>query len=126
MIDLHPTQYPSTTVLEVGFDPDAKGGRGSLHVQFHDGQGKPTSRGYYRDVPRALFNALERDRKPGSIVNQQLKNRFEWVSTGDIEGFEVDPTLPDVLVIPAECPMDVESIAAYIDLQRIPVKGGLF
>lgn len=133
MIQLVPTQHPSKTVLEVGFNPDSKGGRGELHVQFHDGQGTPTSRGYYKDCPRSLFNALQRDRKPGSIINSQLKNRFEWVAIArDGEAPEIaearanpDLTLPDILVIPKEVPN--ESIQEYIDLQRrLTVKEGLF
>jgi hypothetical protein len=76
-MELHALRHKSTNILALGFEGDK---RGKLHVQFHDGEGKATSRGYYTDVPRSLYNALEDDRKPGAFLNSHLKNKFEWVS----------------------------------------------
>lgn len=110
MIELTPVKHPSTIVHSIGFDGDE---RGDIHVQFQSKDGKPTVRGYYKDVQRAIFNWLTEERKPGSFINQYLKSWFEWVP---LKG---DPTLPDMLFIPASVLNDQAAIDACIDSQRI-------
>lgn len=129
MIELHPLKHRSTNVFAIGFEA-TDGHRGNLHVQFHDGNGNPTTRGYYRDAPRAIYNALASDRKPGVFLNQNLKNRFEWVSPKPEEAPEItyaranpDSTIPDLLFIPAHIPNTLEAIQTCIDSQRNQTKG---
>lgn len=127
-VQLNPTQFPSKTIHSVGF---VGGNRGDLHVQFKDKAGQLSSRGLYKDVPRALFNALERDRKPGSVIAKSIKGHFEWFSweAPEIIACRENPdlSLPDNLFIPADTPNTVEAIDAVIDSQRIEIqKGGLF
>ena len=139
-MELHALKHKSTNILAIGFEGER---RGSLYVQFHDGHGKPTSRGCYLDVPRAMYNALCEDRKPGSFLNAQLKPRFEWVSESkpsthqlsseeqsELERIIANPdtTLPDMIFIPAHVPNTIEAIQECIDAQRVspPVKKGLF
>ena len=143
-MQLHELKHKSTNILAIGFVGE---NRGVLHVQFHDGNGNPTSRGWYLDVPRAVYNALYSDRKPGAFLSTQIKNRFEWVlasakptipgvdtsklSPEELEELEYtiahpDLTLPDVLVIPAGC-NTLEAITECIDAQRVPIeRKGLF
>lgn len=83
-MELHALRHSSTNILAIGFEGDK---RGSLHVQFHDGKGNATALGYYSDVPRAIYNALAEDRKPGKFLNEQLKNKFEWF--GKAEAVEI-------------------------------------
>lgn len=131
MIELSPLKHPSTNVHSIGFEGER---RGNVHVQFHDKEGKLTVRGFYRDVQRALFNALEFSRKPGAFIHQNLKDRFEWVVLESDEPPEIsearehpDSTLPDNLFIPADVINTVEAITACIDAQRVAVeKKGLF
>lgn len=129
MVELKPLRHKSTNVLAVAFEGER---RGNLHVQFHDGKGNPTSRGYYVDVPRAVFNGLEAERAAGKFIHANLKGRFDWVALAADEDPEItaarlnpDLTLPDMLFIPADTPDHL--IQSVIDSQRLPaVKGGLF
>ena len=125
LIELTEVRHPSTNVHSIGFEGDR---RGDLHVQFQDKDGRLTVRGYYRDVPRALFNALESDRAPGRIVNHNLKNRFEWVVSETTETQPPpDATLPDNLFIPFDVVNTVEAIQACIESQRVQIeRKGLF
>ena len=99
---MHPLEHASTNVASAGFEGDR---RGELYVQFKDKDGQPTTLGYYRDVPRALFNALVGDRKPGQFIHRQLKERFEWVAVSRAEGEEAEepgpgPAPPGILIWP--------------------------
>lgn len=103
MIELLPPTHQSSNVHSIGFEGDR---RGDLHVQFKDKDGNLTVRGYYKDVQRALFNALKDDRRPGSFIHENLKTRFEWVvverpEESRPEGILMWP-LPDALFAPPD------------------------
>lgn len=130
MIDLHPPKYKSTNVLLIGFEGT---GRGNVHIQFHDGTGRPTTRGYYKDVQAALYNSLNGSRAPSRFVSENLKPHFEWVRAVEDEAPEIaecrahpDLTLPNEIVVPSTIPKTVDAIESTINSQRIPVDRGLF
>jgi hypothetical protein len=129
MTELHPLKHKSSSVLEIGFEV-TDGSRGNLHVQFHD-DGKRTSRGYYKDAPRALYNSLCTSRTAGSFLNQNLKPHFEWVRHQESEPAEItyfrehpDLTLPDIIIVPASVP--IADTVACVDAQRKHSEGSLF
>jgi hypothetical protein len=127
MIDLIHPKHHSATVDMIGFEGE---NRGLLWVQFHDGKDRPTTLGFYRDVPRALFNRLESDRAPATVLNRDIKAHFEWSIVDTFEHAEIraarehpDPTLPDEWAIPADTPNTVAAIDQCKDKQRVAPEG---
>lgn len=130
MIELQSLKFPSTNVHSAGFEGEA---RGNLYVQFKDKNDALTQLGYYRDVQRAIFNALMVDRKPGQFIHQNLKNRFEWIPLEAEVAPEIqemiDNPLPlkDDLYIPANVENTSDAIDACLASQQTePVTKGLF
>ncbi len=136
MVELTPTKHRSTNIHSVGFDGER---RGDLHVQFKDAEGNLTTRGFYKDVPRAVFNGLMDDRSPGSFLNRHLKTRFEWVQTHNA-GEEAPPEgllewpIPDEVYYPPDgffIPAGTDAVEQYVEcvneqISRKAPRRGLF
>lgn len=129
-MNLHPLKFKSTSVFEIGFESTSNG-RGNLYVRFHDGNGKPTGYGYYKDAPRAVYNGLLASRAAGRFLTQNLKPHFEWSKIVEGEPPEIahfrahpDLTLPDEISVPMSVP--IADTIPYWDAQRVGHVGGLF
>lgn len=122
MEELNPLKYGSSNVARVGFEGT---NRGRLHVQFHSNN-ILTVRGYYEDVPRAIYQGLLYSRQAGKFIHQHLKDHFKWhVYTGN-ESPIVPQSQPvksesaeakTYFYIPPSVPMEIEAIAKCIDAQ---------
>lgn len=122
MIQLQPFRYPSSAVQGAAFAGES---RGDIHIQFLAKDGTLADYGVYYDVPRALFSGLLIDRSPGAFITKNLKPHFEYQKLTGKGNIAIDETLPDMIVIPADCPNEIKAIDACINSQRLTAQPSL-